>query len=69
MSAPAMNVDPGADEDDSVGLRVGVAARDGLVDRGPDRRTQRIDGRVVDGHDRDAVTDGVVDESGIEGRL
>ena len=45
----------GAHQHDGVGRRVGVRALDRLVDRFPHRGAQRVDRRVVDGQDRDAI--------------
>jgi hypothetical protein len=46
-----------ADEHDRPGGRISVRARDRLVDTLPHRGTQRIDRRIVDGDDRDAICD------------
>ena len=53
---------PGADQDDRVDGGIAVRARDALVDGFPDAGAERVDGRVVDGQDRDAVLHLVVDE-------
>ena len=45
----------GADEHDGVDRGIAVRARDALVDRLPDARAERVDRRVVDGQDRDAI--------------
>ena len=63
MSAPATNVDAGADQHDGVGTpdrRSPRATASSM--RLPHAGAQRVDRRVVDGQDRDAVLDFVVHE-------
>ncbi len=52
----------GADEDDGVGVGIANGAGHGVVDAFRDTRTERVDGRVVDGQDGDAIDDVVVNE-------
>ena len=55
MSAPATNVEPGADEHDGVRARVRDGLRHGFVDRLPHALGQRVHRRVVDGQDGDTI--------------
>jgi len=58
-----------ADKDDGVSDGVGIRARDRFVDAGPDGGTERVDRRVVDRHDRDAVSDVVTHGTNIKSRV
>ena len=62
MSAPAMNVVPAPISTMASAPASASRARDGLVDRLPDARAERVDRRVVDGQDGDAVLHVVANE-------
>ena len=57
MSAPAMKATAGADHDHGLDAGIGFAFLERLDDAIADARTQRIDGRIVDGDDANAVRD------------
>ena len=57
-----MNVVPAPISTMASAAGIGVRALHGLVDRFPHRGTQRVDRRVVDGEDRDAIGDVIAND-------
>ncbi len=53
-----------ADQHDRIDAGVGVGARHLLFDAFEHARAHRVDGRIVDGENRDAISDFVMNEFG-----